>query len=54
MAPVSKKLDFSTPPKTFSKLKIKHEFIKESKSIVKTKVLCEKYGVNKSTVSRIY
>ena len=30
-----------------STLKIKDELIKESKSVVKTKDLCEKYGVNK-------
>ena len=54
MAPVSKKLDFSTRLKTFSTLKIKDELIKESKSIVKTKDLCEKYEVNKSTVYRIF
>ena len=53
MAPVSKKLDFSTRLKTFSTLKIKDELIKESKCIVKTKDLCEKYEVNKSTVYRI-
>ena len=53
MAPVSKKLDFSNRLKTFSTLKIKDELIKESKSIVKTKDLCEKYEVNKSTVYRI-
>ena len=41
MAPVNKKLEFSTPPKTFLTLKVKDELNKASKSGVRTKDLCE-------------
>ena len=53
------KLDFSThpekinPTKTFLTLQAKGQLIQESNSGMKNKELCDKYGLNKSTVSKI-